>query len=111
MVVLAAVIVQMTLLFAPAQGQESRDNWLADLRGGIANSLESSRQNQAIQRSVLGGLDRETSGSELQGDRRGNEGYDRTSDNIRQRPPSASGLPSLSPGGEQKPRFDHPSDL
>ena len=30
MVVLAAVIVQITLLFAPAQGQESHDNWLAD---------------------------------------------------------------------------------
>ena len=49
MVVLAAVIVQITLLFAPAQGQESHDNWLADLQGGIAKSLESSQQNKAIQ--------------------------------------------------------------
>jgi hypothetical protein len=82
MVVLAAVIVQVTLLFAPAQGQESHNNWLADLQGGIAKSQKSSQENKAIQRSVLDELDRETSGPELQGDLRENEGYDRTSDNI-----------------------------
>ncbi len=83
MVVLAAVIVQMTLLFAPAQGQESHNNWLADLQGDIAKSLKSPRQNKAIQRAVLAELDLETFGPELQGDRRENEDYGRTSDNIR----------------------------
>ena len=83
MVVLAAVIVQITLLFAPAQGQESHDNWLADLQGGIAKSLGSSQQNKAIQPAVLAELDREISGPELRGDRREIEDYDRANDNIR----------------------------
>ncbi len=47
MVVLAAVIVQITLFFAPAQGHESHDNWLVDLQGGIVKSLGSSQQDKA----------------------------------------------------------------
>ncbi len=58
MVVLAAVIVQITLLFAPAQGQESHDNWFVDLQGNITKSLESSQQNKAVQRAVVAELDR-----------------------------------------------------
>jgi hypothetical protein len=41
MVVMAAVIVQTTLLFAPAQGQDSNKNWSPDLLGAIARSSES----------------------------------------------------------------------
>ena len=58
MVVLAAVIVQITLLFAPAQGLESHANGFADLQGGIANSLGSSQQEKAIPWGVLAEIDR-----------------------------------------------------
>lgn len=57
MVVLAAVIVQIALLFAPAQGRESYDNGSANLQGGIVNSLESSEQNKVIQRALLADVD------------------------------------------------------
>jgi RNase P/RNase MRP subunit POP5 len=41
MVVVAAMIVQTTILFAPAQGQDSNENWSPDLLGAIAKSSES----------------------------------------------------------------------
>ena len=47
MVVLAAVIVQITLFFAPAPGHESHDNRLVDLQGSIAKSLGAYQQDKA----------------------------------------------------------------
>jgi hypothetical protein len=81
--VLAAVIVQITLLFAPAQGRESHGNWFADHQGLMAKSPESPPRDKAIPRAVPAELDRKTSGPELEGDRREIEEYDRRQDNVR----------------------------
>ena len=89
-VVMAAVIVQTTILFAPAQGQDSIENWSTDLLGAIAKSSESFQQDKAIQRSFKTELDREPSGPELQRFRRQMEDYRWTENDIRDDPRNRS---------------------
>ncbi len=61
----AAIALQVTLLGAPVQAQESEDNALAMLLSGIAQSLEASEQDKAIKRAFDEALDREPSDREL----------------------------------------------